>query len=364
VALLALVVLEGASSLAVALWQARLHVWRPLAERSHTVYDAELGWVAEKNKLARNLYGPGLDLSTNAQGFRNKTDFAKGVPAGKRRVVCLGDSFTLGYGVADESAWPARLQQDCPSLEVVNMGQAGYGIDQSFLWYERDGAQIDHQVLVFAFISDDFERARSSEMLGYGKPVLEASHGELVRRNVPVPRASYVAPLVTQNLRLLRYLRTAELLERILAAARPGVGQPAQVGEDETGRAAELILRTTHEIARARGAALVFVHLPSVSDAGPAELAALPKYARAAIDAARGSDVPFIDLRAVFAAIPQLERGTLFLPETGSGGAGRHYSNAGNQLVARALASRLGALGFISASECPASAADSDSGAQ
>jgi hypothetical protein len=44
----------------------------PVAERLHTKYDSVLGWVNEKNVDIKDMYGPGIYLRTNSQGFRNK----------------------------------------------------------------------------------------------------------------------------------------------------------------------------------------------------------------------------------------------------------------------------------------------------
>src|SRR5687767_11459329 len=38
----------------------------------------------------------------NAQGMRAERDFAREKPSGSRRIVSLGDSFTVGYEVAAE----------------------------------------------------------------------------------------------------------------------------------------------------------------------------------------------------------------------------------------------------------------------
>ncbi len=74
-----------------------------------------------------------------------------------------------------------------PPLQTVNMGQGGYGVDQDYLWYKRDGVKLDANMLVFAVIAQDFFRMASDNFIGYGKPVLRARDGALVTENVPVP---------------------------------------------------------------------------------------------------------------------------------------------------------------------------------
>ncbi|MGH9888315.1 MAG: hypothetical protein ACREBE_22465, partial [bacterium] len=207
VSLLTLVMIEGVASLGVFVWQTRMTFFPPLPDRAHTSYDPELGWASRKSDVARDAFGPGVDVTTNARGFRNTRDFSTEVPPGKTRVVCLGDSFTLGFRVADGDSWPARFETICPNVEAPNMGLSGYGIDQDYLWYLRDGVGLDQQVLVLAFIDDDLDRVRRDALLGYGKPVLRLVDGALSVQNVPVPRASYLSPVLTQNLQALGYLR-------------------------------------------------------------------------------------------------------------------------------------------------------------
>ena len=67
------------------------------------------------------------------------------------KKISSGDSFTLGYGVNNEETWPTAFSKLDERFETINMGQGGYGVDQSYLWYKRDGLEFDHQIHLFAF---------------------------------------------------------------------------------------------------------------------------------------------------------------------------------------------------------------------
>ena len=60
---------------------------------------------------AAKLQRPWLDANgrvavhINAAGIRDRDDITFDKPTGQRRVVCLGDSFTFGWGVRDEDGW-------------------------------------------------------------------------------------------------------------------------------------------------------------------------------------------------------------------------------------------------------------------
>src|SRR5271166_2773158 len=183
--LVLLLVLEGIASVYYVFREA--FVSPPVAESLYTEYDRDLGWVNLPNVYLPNMYGRGKYLKTNSQRFRNNEDFPQQVPPGKTRILCSGDSFTLGFGVDNDHTWPQLLATRAPNIETVNMGQGGYGADQAYLWYKRDGVKLDHDIQVFAFIVDDFRRMQALTFIGYGKPILVVENGQLVTKNVPVP---------------------------------------------------------------------------------------------------------------------------------------------------------------------------------
>ncbi len=93
-------------------------------------FDAELGWAPR--------IGEGYDEHGARAVPRSADD--KGVPASeRRRIVTIGGSFTHGDEVEAGDAWPARVEQLDPSLQVFNLGVGAYGIDQALLRLQRDG---------------------------------------------------------------------------------------------------------------------------------------------------------------------------------------------------------------------------------
>ena len=164
------------------------------ARQFYAKYDPDLGWVNKPNLDIVDVYGPGGDVKTNVQGFRNDHNIETAVPLGKGRILCSGDSYTFGYGVDNAHTWCQLLAKLEPRLEAVNLGGDGYGSDQAFLRYKRQAATIDHQVHFFAFITDDFYRMLADSFLGYAKPLLEIENGKLAVKNVPVPAQISYAP--------------------------------------------------------------------------------------------------------------------------------------------------------------------------
>lgn len=336
VLIIVVALIEGLASLAVFARSAR---WQRIpAERQHTRYDAELGWVSVPSLRIQDLYGPGASLTTNAWGFRGKADVAVNVPSGKIRLVCSGDSFTLGFGVDDDQTWCHRLTRVDPVLETVNMGQGGYGADQAYLWYRRDGAKIEHQIHLFAFITDDFRRMRRDRFLGYAKPWLSRD-GQV--RNVPVPPASY-GPLswlvrqtdVLSSLRMVQL--TLGLAERAgLSSAQGFAGRDVLTLEDSR-LALRFIIEDLHRHHRSRGSRLVLVHLPTgyeLRSVHPQD------WFDFFMEISDRLGVEYVNLFGPFSAMGPAAWRTLYISpgEIAFPAADGHYSAAGNQVVAELL---------------------------
>ena len=254
-----LIIAEGVASYILLIRGITITV--PIAERRHTQYDPELGWVNIPNVYIADLYGPGIYLKTNAQGFRNDYDFEVKVPDGKHRVICSGDSFTLGYGVANDHTWCQLLVAIDPQIEPVNMGQNGYGVDQAYLWFKRDGKQLEYNTLIFAFITLDFRRMQSDRFAGYAKPVLAIEDGKLVATNVPVNRFTYKFSWLTSNLKNLKGLRTVQFFNRALAKLAPTAKQADTQADEETRKVVLKIFEDLKSLSQQRGSEFILVSL-------------------------------------------------------------------------------------------------------
>jgi HEAT repeat protein/lysophospholipase L1-like esterase len=76
----------------------------------------------------------------NGDGLRDR-EHAIEKPAGARRVACLGDSVTLGYGIRPQEAWPQVLEDllDARGVraEVFNVAFGGWSTRQELIAYRR-----------------------------------------------------------------------------------------------------------------------------------------------------------------------------------------------------------------------------------
>ncbi len=331
VALVFLLLLEGLSSV----FFFGRHTLQELAKEAvFTQHDDELGWTSQPNIHIDDMYGPGRDVRTNSVGLRNTPEFEWALPPGRLRIVCSGDSYTFGHGVGNERAWPAVLAALEPRFEVLNLGQTGYGVDQAFLKYRARQKEWQHDIHLFAFITDDFRRMQYAEFLGYAKPLLEVVDGEVRVTNRPVPgRPPYFAQWAIV-MRRIEELSLVKLLRSM--AGRPRTRERTVNADrmDDTGRElAGQIFEELHELSDDNGSLPVLVYLPAGAwdyHEAPGSPTEHWRYFFEHESQERGWI--FVDLVAALRKLPHHEIGELFED---------HYSEKGNEFVARALLENL-----------------------
>ncbi|MGH6919973.1 MAG: SGNH/GDSL hydrolase family protein, partial [Geminicoccaceae bacterium] len=147
-------------------------------------FDAELGYIPRPGYSGiANVWG--TQVTIDQQGVRSNGQpppDAVEAPA----ILALGDSFVFGDQVSDSETWPAQLERKLRQ-RVINGGVFGYAVDQSVL---RAYPLIDrYQIgtIILTFIADDIRRTQLAVRTGVAKPYFELDHGDLIRRNDPVP---------------------------------------------------------------------------------------------------------------------------------------------------------------------------------
>lgn len=224
-----------------------------------THYDPQLGWALTPNIKNPDYFGKGIAVTINSQGFRAKHDYAT---AG-RRIVMVGDSFTFGHGVADHETFPAALET-AGRIETVNAGVMGYGIDQAYINYLRIEPALEHQVVLFGIITDDFRRLltdRSGD--GTFKPQLAWRGGKIATVGVPVRRPVPEGRLVHPEARLV-YALDYFALTRLVPFQRSKDDFSDLDRPNESGELAEKIFLDLNDKIRSKGRRMGIVWFPSL----------------------------------------------------------------------------------------------------
>lgn len=329
ISFLIFVIIEGLSSTTIAVFQ----VLRKPSPSRASRYDKSIGWVGNPSTYIPDMYGPGKYVRTNARGFRNDDETEVTVPNGKLRIICSGNSFTFGEGVANNRTWCQRISELNNRLETVNMGQLGYGVDQMFLWYSRDGIVLEHSIHIFALVGIDLRRMAHRSLFGYGKPVLKLDHEVLVTDNVPVPHFRWWASRVVKRADLRSVYFAKWVFARLFTQKSDGPAIGLSIVE-RVGPVASKVFQTVQRLSDEKNVEPVFVFLPTESDIW--KDTQWHSWFLATMDTL---ELPFIDLTPALRSVPASRAAAFFIPYWEPSGG--HYTEAGNEWVAEMLYRRL-----------------------
>jgi len=119
---------------------ARWQVWSRIKTFDHcpvmTVPDQKLGWM---NKPGKYTYSVTND-DQNIIHVTINPDHSRGKPLknqSKPEIWFFGGSFTFGWGVTDDDAYPAKIIRRQPLLKIRNFGTPGYGTLQSLYLFRK-----------------------------------------------------------------------------------------------------------------------------------------------------------------------------------------------------------------------------------
>lgn len=234
-------------------------------------YDPHLGWRGRPDLecvLNERLFTIGI--SQNARGFRD-AERAVEKPSGVTRVLCVGDSYTWGWGVEQDAIYTAALERRYAeagsAVEVLNAGVGGYSTDQLLLYLWDEGFSYSPDFVVYqAAWNDVRDNPRTLVEAIYAKPAFElGDDGALVLQGFPVPPLGATAMLkyfVSRHSRLAYFLKHRLHLARFAQTAdETPVPDPRPAdGRDEVDYPFRLFCRLAAEMdaeCRARGAGFV-----------------------------------------------------------------------------------------------------------
>lgn len=173
-------------------------LWRPDAPPVRAIPEAWRGLpdlrtrvdLGQPNVRALNA---GALYETNSAGFRGRERAAQAPPGGFR-VALIGDSFAMGWGVAEADSYAARLEAALgrnaagAPAEVLNFGLAGLDAVEVVERFHGLALAYDPDLVIYGFTLNDLENAhyrRSAPHLGEVHDVLMASPSYLWRVLAP-----------------------------------------------------------------------------------------------------------------------------------------------------------------------------------
>lgn len=306
----------------------------------HTGKRLRPGWSGEEF---------GTFVRINSKGLRNpETPYEK--PRDTYRILALGDSWTFGFRMEEEEAYPRQLERILNErmrrrgvgrrVEVINSGVIGYSTHQEAAYFRVEGYRYAADAVVVAFYPVNDAEDKSSRYERYNR--LRGIHPWLLDLYT-FPRQLHLRQFWKGARRVLKQ-RIAEL--RLEVADRLGHEDPramAILEGDWTHRyqaghrgweLAQEGLADIGETARRIGARGLVVLLPDVLDLERYEDRYHPRVARVVREAATSAGLEWLDLLDVFRAYRGREEEVVLIGQ-------RHPNAAGYGRIASAVADAL-----------------------
>jgi hypothetical protein len=321
-------------------------------------YDADLGWTNRPASCTRDQR-----YCANSAGLRSDREHAKGKTPGVLRISLFGDSFIHGHDVDLPGSIAPQLEAALASRgirgEALNFGVGGFGMDQAYLRYSRDGGKFESDIVVMGLQFENIGRhlmvfrliAYPQTAIPFSKPRYYFEGPSLLLANRPTVAPEKIAEtLASFHVSPLRrfetfytgkyqphwYLRSklvaviADALARRRGEDAPNLGDPKGEGVRVTQR----ILEVFRNDVRVTKRPFLLVYLP-LKDNIQAQLDGGGDPAEPLIALFR-HDFDLVDPSARLVALAR-ERGAEAV-------APGHYSAEGNRAVAEALAERIASL--------------------
>jgi len=118
-------------------------------------FDQELGWVTNPDTVGHDTR---VTYRNNIAGMRADREYPAEARPGIRRLAAFGESFTYCQEVDASDCWTDSLERLWPGTEVLNFGVPGYGPDQAWLRYQRDGGQYESCAVLIGFMVENVNR--------------------------------------------------------------------------------------------------------------------------------------------------------------------------------------------------------------
>ena len=223
----------------------------------------------------------------NNVGCRDNVDWFPALPAGKRRISFVGDSFTAGHGISDvEDRFPNLLRRAHPDWEVHAVAKVGLDTDAEQKLMKKAfarGYQVDQVVLVYCL--NDIEDL----MPGQGDAMLRAL--AVLDHSPWLVRKSYMLNLWYHHYRASR----DPYLGNYCFYVREAYSGPLWEQQEER-------LKAFRDLIQAQGGHLAVVTFPFLNALGPNYEY---RFVHDKLDRFwRGLGVPHLDLLTVYAGLP------------------------------------------------------------
>lgn len=109
-----------------------------------------------------------IHIRTNSRGIRSDQEFPYKKPANTKRIVLLGDSFAMGYGVDLRDTFSQKVveilsQKTENRIELINLATSGHGNGEELITLKNEGLKYNPDLVLLSWhpsdLSDDVRSA-------------------------------------------------------------------------------------------------------------------------------------------------------------------------------------------------------------
>jgi len=215
-----------------------------------------------------------INIRTNSKGIRADREIEYAKPIGKKRIIVLGDSFTMGYGVNIEDLYLTRLEKKLKDIgydvDIVNLGVSGFSTAEEVIMLENEGLKYEPNLVILAFFQNDLDENIISGLFKFSDNKLVRNNKEYLPK-IKLRNFLYSIPIyryLAGRSQLLYLVR--ERMSRMIKSSllRNSEVKPKEMDRNESKHilGAKLLDRI-FEIVNSRGIPLVLLNIPTVENA-------------------------------------------------------------------------------------------------
>lgn len=209
---------EGTSLLGLWIVEASRNViYDPVIEVLSESQKTRLSKFLEQGRGERVQQDPVLGWTRigNSAGMRDDREYENQPTPETIRISAFGDSFTYGSDVELEETWAKQLTAIQPSVEVLNYGCGGYGLDQAYLRYFKLGTEYNPDIVLIGYMTENIARnvnvfrafyTRSYRDVIFTKPRFKIEDRELTLLENPISSLEDHRNLLTNDRQVLAEL--------------------------------------------------------------------------------------------------------------------------------------------------------------
>ncbi len=178
-------------------------LWRRIARAALIDLCIGLVCLVVGEVAARSIFGPGSyfvftdsrtgghPVRANSMGLRD-AEFALDKPTGLRRIVCLGNSTTWGFGEALEAAWPkqleALLRKRYPeqSWQVINAAAQGGDLARGREYLRANAHRLQPELVIYGFSASLLSAQPRKEASGTAASAPAATRWKQTLKRLPL----------------------------------------------------------------------------------------------------------------------------------------------------------------------------------